>query len=94
MCCIDPGSPWQNGYLESFNSRLRDELLSVEIFDAVLEAPKLIEDWRNDLQLEQAALRSWQPAASEIRGHPEYSPHQCSRHSSWSALQTITMYLP
>lgn len=47
-CFIDPGSPWQNGYVESFNARLRDELLSVEIFDTLLEAQILAEDWRND----------------------------------------------
>jgi putative transposase len=45
---IDPGSPWQNGYVESFNSRLRDELLSVEIFDTLIEAQILVEDWRMD----------------------------------------------
>jgi transposase InsO family protein len=35
---IDPGSPWQNAYVESFNSRLRDELLNVEIFSTLAEA--------------------------------------------------------
>ena len=35
---IEPGSPWENGYIESFNGRLRDELLNVEVFDTLLEA--------------------------------------------------------
>lgn len=48
ICFIDPGSPWQNGYVESFNSRLRDELLSVEILDTLIQAQILAEDWRND----------------------------------------------
>ena len=43
---IEPGSPWQNGYAESFNSRLRDELLAVEIFDTLQQAKALAEYWR------------------------------------------------
>jgi transposase InsO family protein len=43
---IAPGSPWENGYLESFNGKLRGELLNVEIFDTLLEAKVLIERWR------------------------------------------------
>jgi len=43
---IEPGSPWENGYIESFNGKLRDELLNGEIFDTVLEAQVLIERWR------------------------------------------------
>jgi putative transposase len=43
---ITPGSPWENGYVESFNGKLRDELLEREIFDTVLEAKVLIERWR------------------------------------------------
>lgn len=45
---IDPGSPWQNAWIESFNGRLRDELLNLWIFDSLLEAQVLIEDWRRD----------------------------------------------
>jgi transposase InsO family protein len=43
---IEPGSPWENGYIESFNGKLRDELLNGEIFDTLLEAQVLIERWR------------------------------------------------
>jgi len=43
---IDPGSPWQNGIVESFNGRLRDELLSSEVFDTLAEARYLIDRWR------------------------------------------------
>lgn len=43
---IDPGAPWENPYVESFNGRLRDELLAIEQFDTLLEAQVLIEDWR------------------------------------------------
>lgn len=45
---IEPGSPWQNAYVESFGSRIRDELLSVELFSCLTEAQVLIEDWRHD----------------------------------------------
>jgi Integrase core domain len=41
-----PRSPWQNPYVESFGSRLRDELLAVEAFSSLLEAQVLVEDWR------------------------------------------------
>ena len=45
---IDPGSPWQNAFIESFNGRLRDELLNSWRFDSLLEAQVIIEDWRID----------------------------------------------
>ncbi len=44
---IEPGSPWENGYCESLNSKLRDELLNGEIFTTLREAQVLIERWRN-----------------------------------------------
>ena len=43
---IEPGSPWENGYVESFNGRMRDELLDREIFYTMKEAKYLIEKWR------------------------------------------------
>jgi len=43
---IEPGSPWQNGFAESFNSRLRDELLAVEIFETLKHAKALAVHWR------------------------------------------------
>ena len=43
---IEPGSPWENGYIESFNGKLRDELLNLEIFYSLKEAQILIEMWR------------------------------------------------
>ncbi len=45
---IEPGSPWQNAYVESLNGRLRDELLNQELFHTLLEAKVLAEDWRID----------------------------------------------
>ena len=48
---IDPGSPWQNAWIESFNGRLRDEMLNGWHFDSLLEAKVLIEDWRIDYNI-------------------------------------------
>ncbi len=45
---ITPGSPWENGYIESFNGKLRDELLNLEIFDTLFEAKVLIDRWRRE----------------------------------------------
>ena len=43
---IEPGSPWENGYNESFNGKLRDEFLNGEIFYTLREASVLVEQWR------------------------------------------------
>jgi putative transposase len=43
---ITPGSPWENGFIESFNARLRDELLDGEVFYTLREAQIVIESWR------------------------------------------------
>jgi putative transposase len=45
---IEPGSPWENGYIESFNGKLRDELLNREVFTTLTEAKVLIEQWRQE----------------------------------------------
>lgn len=45
---IEPGSPWQNGYAESFNSRFRDEFLATEEFESLAAARKLTALWRDD----------------------------------------------
>jgi putative transposase len=61
---IEPGSPWQNPYVESFGSRIRDELLAVELFSCLAEAQVLIEDWRLDYNEHRphSALRMMTPA--------------------------------
>jgi putative transposase len=45
---IEPGSPWENGYVESFHGKLRDELLNGELFDTLWEAQVLLEQWRRE----------------------------------------------
>jgi transposase InsO family protein len=46
--CIEPASPWENGYIESFNTKLRDELFNREIFTTLTEGKVLIEQWRRE----------------------------------------------
>ncbi len=45
---ITPGSPWENGYIESFNGKLRDELLNLEVFDTLYEAKILVDRWTRE----------------------------------------------
>ena len=54
---IDPGSPWQNGYIESFHSRFRDECLSREMLLNLREARVVIEDWRQHYKRERPHSR-------------------------------------
>jgi putative transposase len=66
---IDPGSPWQNAYVESFNARARDELLNGERFDSLLEAKVVISDWRIDYNTRRphSSLGMLTPAAYAAR---------------------------
>ncbi len=54
---IDPGSPWQNGYIESFHSRFRDECLNREWLLNLREARVVIEDWRQHYNTERPHSR-------------------------------------
>ena len=61
---IEPGSPWENGYNESFNGKLRDELLNGEIFYTLKEAQILIEKWRRHYnEVRPHSSLSYQPPA-------------------------------
>jgi putative transposase len=63
---IEPGSPWENGYIESFNGKLRDELLNLEIFTTLEEAKVLIEQWRKEYnQIRPHSARNYRPPAPE-----------------------------
>lgn len=65
---IEPGSPWENGYIESFNGKLRDELLNREVFTTLTEAKVLIEGWRREYNgiRPHSALRYRPPAPEAI----------------------------
>lgn len=61
---IDPGSPWQNPWVESYGSRMRDELLKCEQFDLLIEAQVIIGDWRTEYNnVRPHSALSWQPPA-------------------------------
>ena len=65
---IEPGSPWENGYIESFNGKLRDELLNREIFTTLTEAKVLIEDWRREYnQVRPHSSLGYRPPAPEAK---------------------------
>jgi transposase InsO family protein len=75
---IEPNSPWENGYVDSFNGKLRDELLDGEIFDTLLEAKVLIERWRGEYN----TIRPAQCVGVQVSGtgsnsamevHPRYA---------------------
>ncbi len=64
---IEPGSPWENGYCESFNSKLRDELLKGEIFYSLEEAKVIIENWRRHYNtVRPHSSLGYRPPAPEV----------------------------
>ena len=63
---IEPGSPWENGYVESFNGKMRDELLNREVFSTLLEAKVLVEQWRREYnQIRPHSSLNYLPPAPE-----------------------------
>jgi putative transposase len=64
---IERGSPWENGYCESFNSKLRDELLNGEIFYSLREAQIVIESWRRHYNTKRPhSSLGYRPPAPEV----------------------------
>jgi len=88
---IEPGSPWQNPYVESFGGRVRDELLAVELFSCLEEARVLIEDWRIDYNEHRphSALGMMAPAVF-ARGYRE--AHLAVAHAGILTLQSSTTH--
>jgi putative transposase len=63
---IEHGSPWGNGYIESFNGKLRDELLNGEVLDTLFEAKVLVERWRREYnQIRPHSSLGYRPPAPE-----------------------------
>jgi len=66
---IEPGSPWENGYVESFHGKFRDELLNRELFDTLLETQTLVERWRKEYNtVRPHSALGYRPPAPEARG--------------------------
>jgi len=93
---IDPGSPWQNAWIESFNGRLRDELLNLWHFDSLLEAQVLIGDWRIDYNNHRPHSAHGDPTPTEyarawaINNQPQ--PH--SRWTNYRGPLSVSMRHP
>ncbi len=83
---IEPGSPWENGYVESFNGKLRDELLNREVFETLREAQVLIERWRREYNQRRphSALGYRSPAPEAFLPRA-----QAGNSSPWAGLQII-----
>jgi putative transposase len=79
---IEPGSPWENPFIESFNGRVRDELLNIEEFGSLLEAQVVVEAWR----VEYNTYRPTRPSAvSPPPSTPSTGPPTNQRsHNNWT----------
>ncbi len=85
---IEPGSPWENGYIESFNGKLRDELLNGELFDTVLEAQVLCEQWQHHYNTKRPhSARGYRPPAPEVI---QPWPGSTAPYLETTALATLT----
>ena len=68
MLFIEPGSHWENGYIESFNGKLRDQLLNREIFTTLTKAKLLIADWSKEYnQFRPHSSLRYKPPAPEAK---------------------------
>jgi putative transposase len=83
---IDPGCPWQNGFVESFHGKLRDECLNREWFASLAEAKVVIKQWRHfyNTQRPHSALDYKTPVAAAMAFRQIESVGRTDFHSSWS----------
>jgi len=83
---IEPGSPWENGYIESFNGKLRDELLNGEIFYTLTEAKVLIERWRREYNtVRPHSSLGYQPPAPQVIAPEDNNAQQGVNRARWPA---------
>ena len=85
---IEPGSPWENGYNESFNGKLRDELLNGEIFYSLAQAAVLVEQWRREYNTVRphSACGGFPPAPEAIKPSPWFLDARPSRPSTGAGV--------
>jgi hypothetical protein len=90
---VAPGSPWENGYCESFNGSLRDELLNGEIFYSLAEAQILIEAWRRHYNtVKPHSSLGYRPPAPEATPWPVPSSGSASLHLRPALAKEVTMH--
>ncbi len=90
---IEPGSPWENGYNENFNGKLRDEMLNGEIFYTLKEAQILIDRWRQEYNTirPHSALGYRPPAPEAIAVAPRDPGSAMLRQNLWAeSTPTLT----
>lgn len=89
---IEPGSPWENAYIESFNGKLRDECLNREIFRNTLEAQIIIESWREEYNTRRphSSLGYQTPAEFAERCRKAECPETPPEYASIDILQVLT----
>jgi putative transposase len=90
---IEPGSPWENGYIESFNGKLSDELLDGEVFDTLREASVLIERWRARYNtVRPHSSLGYRPPAPEaiVAWTPDFGASLLGPASMFGAVGTLT----
>ena len=89
---IEPGSPWENGYIESFNGKLRDELLNGEVFFSLKEAQVLIEQWRKSYNTVRphSSLKYKPPAPQGAVGNPPVDACSASLRTHLQGCQCVS----
>jgi len=87
---IEPGSPWENGYNESFNGKLRDEVLNREVFSTLKEAKVVIEKWRQEYNTirPHSSLNGLPPAPETILPFSFQPPQLIRNISEWGSTLT------
>lgn len=97
---IEPGSPWQNPYVESFGSRVRDELLAVELFSCLAEAKVMVADWREDynerrphsalgMKAPARFARAWRESRENGQGNTLADPPERRRTPQDASIPTL-----
>jgi transposase InsO family protein len=83
---IEPGSPWENGYNESFNGKLRYDLLDGEVFDTLWEAKVIVERWRKEYNTRRphSSLGYLPPAPEAWILEPKTKPMPLMGSANWS----------
>jgi putative transposase len=81
---IEPGSPWENPFIESFNGRLRDELLNIEEFDSLTEAKLIIEDWRIESTTPTGHIQHWADSHPPNTQAPLPTTNNQTAHRPWT----------
>jgi hypothetical protein len=90
---IDPGNPWQNAWIESFNGRLGDELLNSWRFDSLVEARVIIDDWRHDYNANRPHSAHGELTPNEF-ALQWTTTHPPQAHSDWTTKQVNPLRCP